>query len=119
VVAQRLVRKVCGECRVAYEASEESLVPYGHTPEGSGRRVLYTGRGCTVCNFTGMKGRIALFEVMPVSPEIRELITSGAPDGAIRGVARHQGMCTLREAGLRRVLEGLTTADEVLRVTAD
>jgi type IV pilus assembly protein PilB len=119
VVAQRLVRKVCAECRVPYEASEESLTPYGYTPDGSGRRVLYTGRGCPACSFTGLKGRIAVFEVMPVSAEIRELISAGAPTGAIRDVARHQGMYTLREAGLRRVLEGLTTADEVLRVTAE
>jgi len=119
VVAQRLCRKVCLACRVPYEADEESLVPFGHTPRGRGRCVFYAGKGCPTCNFTGMKGRAALFEVMPVTAEIRDLIATGAPAAAIREVARHQGMRTLRESGLQRLLDGTTTTDEVLRVTAD
>jgi type IV pilus assembly protein PilB len=119
VVAQRLVRRVCADCRVPYEVQEDHLTPYGHTPEGLGSITLYTGKGCPSCTFTGMKGRAALYEVMPVTAEISDLIMANAPASEIRQVARTQGMRTLREVALDRALEGLTTLDEVLRVTAD
>jgi type IV pilus assembly protein PilB len=117
VVAQRLGRRVCKDCREPYEADEDSLVPYGHQPTGRGRRTLYRGQGCRACNFTGMKGRVALYEVMPVTSEIRDLILRGASTGEIRAAAQSQGMKTLRQAGLTKVLEGVTTVEEVLRVT--
>ncbi len=117
VLAQRLARRVCKECRDPYEADEESLTPYGHVPQGLGRVTLYKGKGCQACNFTGMKGRTAMYEVMPVSPEIRELILRGASATEIRDLAQQQGMKTLRQAGLLKVLEGQTTAEEILRVT--
>jgi type IV pilus assembly protein PilB len=117
VLAQRLARRVCKECRDPYEADEESLTPYGHVPQGLGRVTLYKGKGCQACNFTGMKGRTAMYEVMPVSPEIRELILRGATATEIRDLAQQQGMKTLRQAGLLKVLEGQTTAEEILRVT--
>jgi type IV pilus assembly protein PilB len=119
VVAQRLVRKVCHACKQPYETGEDSLAVYGFSDEGRGKRTLYAGKGCAICNFTGMKGRMALFEVMRITPEIRDLITENAPVNSIRDVARHQGMRTLREVGLMKVLEGLTTVEEILRVTAD
>jgi len=119
VVAQRLVRKLCMTCREPYEADEESLVPYGHIPQGLGRCRLYRARGCPACDFTGLRGRMALFETMPVSAEIRDLIQRSAATAEIRDVARQQGMKTLREVGLLKVLVGLTTPDEVLRVTAE
>ncbi|MGH9362126.1 MAG: GspE/PulE family protein, partial [Thermoanaerobaculia bacterium] len=74
ILAQRLGRKVCSNCKEPYEADEESLVPYGYIPQGLGRGTFYKGTGCTACNFTGMKGRIAIYEVMPISEEIRDLI---------------------------------------------
>ncbi|MGH7278026.1 MAG: type IV-A pilus assembly ATPase PilB [Candidatus Rokuibacteriota bacterium] len=119
VVAQRLVRKVCQDCKDGYEAEEDSLVQYGHTPQGLGRLTLYRGTGCAACNFTGLKGRVALYEVMPVSQEIRELILGSGAMGEIGQVARNQGMKTLRESGLLKVIEGVTTVEEVLRVTAE
>jgi type IV pilus assembly protein PilB len=119
VVAQRLARKVCQDCREPYEATEESLVQYGHMPLGLGYCTLYRGKGCATCHFTGMKGRAGLFEVLPVTPEIRPLILNSTFAGEIQEVAAKQGMKTLREVGLLKVLEGVTTVEEVLRVTAD
>jgi len=117
VMAQRLARRVCKECRDPYEADEESLTPYGHVPQGLGKVTIYKGKGCQACNFTGMKGRTAIYEVMPVTPEIRELILRGASSTELRDLATQQGMKTLRQAGLLKVLEGQTTAEEILRVT--
>ena len=89
-------------------------------PRGPGARqdqALSSGKGCQTCNFTGMKGRVAIYEVMPISDEIRELILKDAPTAEIREMAQSQGMKTLRQAGLQKVLEGVTTTQEVLRVT--
>jgi len=117
ILAQRLGRKVCKDCKEPYEADEESLVPYGHVPTGLGKTQFYKGKGCQVCNFTGMKGRIALYEVMPVSQELRDAILKAAPTTELREIAQAQGMKTLRQSGLSKVIDGTTTVDEVLRVT--
>ncbi len=117
VMAQRLGRKVCKDCKEPYEVNEDSLLPYGHVLTGVGRTQFYKGRGCAACNFTGMKGRVAIYEVMPASQEIRDLILKNAPVTDIRAMAQAQGMKSLRQAGLLKVLEGTTTVEEVLRVT--
>ncbi len=117
IVAQRLARRVCKDCREPYEADEDSLVPYGHLPQDLGACTFYRGKGCATCNFTGMRSRVAIYEVMPVSPEIRDLILRNAPSSEIRDVAESQGMKTLRQAGLLKVIDGTTTVEEVLRVT--
>ena len=117
IVAQRLARRVCKDCREPYEADEDSLAPYGHLPQGLGSCTFYRGKGCATCNFTGMRSRVAIYEVMPVSPEIRDLILRNAPSSEIREVAESQGMKTLRQAGLLKVIDGTTTVEEVLRVT--
>jgi type IV pilus assembly protein PilB len=117
ILAQRLGRKVCKDCKEPYEADEESLVPYGHVPTGLGKTQFYKGKGCQVCNFTGMKGRIALYEVMPISQGLRDAILKAAPTAELREIAQAEGMKTLRQAGLMKVIEGTTTVDEVLRVT--
>ena len=119
VVAQRLVRRVCQECREPYEVEEETLALHGHAPLGLGRITLYRGKGCATCHYTGMKGRSAIYEVLPVTPEIRGLVLHSTFADEIHDVAKKQGMKTLREAGLTRVLEGATTVEEVLRVTSD
>jgi type IV pilus assembly protein PilB len=119
VVAQRLARRVCPGCREGEETDEESLVPYGHKPLGIGRFIAYQGKGCRECSFTGMRGRGAIYEVMPVTEEVRELISENARTSAIRDQARAQGMRTLRESGLAKVVEGRTTVKEILRVTSD
>ncbi|MGH7209567.1 MAG: GspE/PulE family protein [Nitrospiraceae bacterium] len=119
ILAQRLVRKVCTECRELYEVDEESLIPYGHVPQGRGKCTMYRGKGCKTCNFTGMKGRVAICEAMPITKELRERIMQHAPTAEIREIARRQGMKTLREAGLLKAIEGITTVAEVLRATAE
>ncbi len=117
LLAQRLGRKVCKDCRETYEVDESTRLPYGHQPTSRGTVTLYRGRGCASCNSTGMKGRVAIYEIMPVSPELRDLILKGAPTSELRRVAQSQGMKTLRQAGLLKALEGVTTIEEVLRVT--
>jgi type IV pilus assembly protein PilB len=117
ILAQRLGRRVCRDCREPYQASEESLVPYGHVPQGLGTVNFYKGKGCQTCNFTGMKGRVAIYEVMPVTTELRDLILRNATTNEIRDVAASQGMKTLRQNALQKVIDGVTTVEEVLRVT--
>jgi type IV pilus assembly protein PilB len=117
IVAQRLGRRICSHCRVPVEAHEDDLVPYGHVPQGLGPVTLYEGRGCQSCNYSGMKGRVAIYEVMPITDDLRQLILKDAPAAEIREEAERQGMKTLRQAGLLKVLEGTTTVQEVLRVT--
>jgi type IV pilus assembly protein PilB len=119
VVAQRLIRKICEDCKEPHDIDEATLVPYVHTPRGDGRITVFKGRGCAGCNQTGLKGRIAIYEVMPVTREIKELIVHGAHPAEICKVARDQGMKTLREAGLHKVLKGVTTVEEILRVTTE
>ncbi len=117
IVAQRLARRVCDGCKEPLEIDEDVLAAHGHVPTGRGRLTIARGKGCERCNFTGMKGRIALYELMPITEPIKDLIVRGAPAQELRATAQAQGMKTLREAGIARVLEGTTTVDEMLRVT--
>jgi type IV pilus assembly protein PilB len=117
VLAQRLGRKICKQCREPYDADEESLVQYGHVPTGKGKMQFYKGKGCATCNFTGMKGRVAIYEVMPVGEELRSAILKNASTAELRSIAESAGMRSLRQAGLMKVIEGTTTIEEVLRVT--
>src|SRR5438477_9057957 len=117
ILAQRLGRKVCSACREPYEVDEQTLVPYGHVSTGRGKVTLYKGKGCPACSFTGMKGRVALYEVMPISDEIRAAILKNVGTAELRSLAESQGMRSLRQAGLLKVIEGTTTVEEVLRVT--
>jgi len=117
VLAQRLGRKICKQCREPYDADEESLVQYGHVPTGKGKLQFYKGKGCATCNFTGMKGRVAIYEVMPVGEELRSAILKNASTAELRSIAESAGMRSLRQAGLMKVIEGTTTIEEVLRVT--
>ena len=79
--------------------------------------MVYKGKGCPACNFTGMKGRVAIYEVMPMTEELRDLVLKNGSTAELRAMAQSQGMKTLRQAGLQKVLEGVTTVDEILRVT--
>jgi type IV pilus assembly protein PilB len=117
VVAQRLARRVCAGCKEVVEIDEEVLAGHGHVASGRGRLSVARGKGCERCNFTGMKGRIALYELMPVTDAIRDMIVREASARELRTTAQGQGMKTLREAGIARVLEGTMTVDEMLRVT--
>jgi type IV pilus assembly protein PilB len=103
IVAQRLARRVCPDCKEPYDADESALVPYGHVPIVVGPTSFYRGRGCQQCNFTGMKGRIAIYETMPVNDEIRDLILHNAPVAEVAAAAARHGMKTLRQAALSKV----------------
>jgi type IV pilus assembly protein PilB len=117
ILAQRLGRRICKDCKEPFEIDEATLEPYGHQPQGLGQVTVYRGVGCQTCSGTGMKGRVAIYEIMPISQEVRDMILKDAPTGELRRVAQTQGMKTLRQAGLFKVLDGTTTVEEILRVT--
>ena len=117
VLAQRLVRTVCKNCRTPFEPTENQLSLLNLSPHDIGDKVFYYGRGCPTCNDTGYKGRKGIFELLPVTDPIRELINERAPTVVIRQKAVEEGMITLREDGLRGIFEGSTTIEEVLKYT--
>ncbi len=117
ILAQRLVRTVCKKCRIAYEPSEAVLTELNLTKEDVQGRPFYYGKGCMECNETGYRGRKGLFELLLISEPIRDLINERAPAGVIRAKARELGLRTLREDGVRNVLDGETTVEEVLKYT--
>jgi type IV pilus assembly protein PilB len=117
ILAQRLGRRICKDCRQPIDGKEEDLVPYGHVPQGLSHVTFYRGKGCPTCNFTGMKGRVAIYEVMPITEPLRDMILKSTATAELRAQAQRDGMKTLRQAGLMKVLEGTTTVEEVLRVT--
>jgi len=117
VLAQRLVRTVCKKCRVPYEPTDAVLAEIGLSRTEIGNRPFYYGKGCVECNETGYKGRKGLFELLRVSEPIRELINLRAPSGVIRARALELGMRRLREDGIRNILDGETTVEEVLKYT--
>lgn len=114
IMAQRLVRRICGNCKEEIKLSEEALSDLKLKAGTS----VYKGKGCDQCNGTGYSGRQGLYEVMPITPEIRELILDRAATPEIQKLAIKQGMLTLREDGLIKVAKGITTVEEVLRETA-
>jgi len=117
VVAQRLVRRVCADCKEWYEPGVEVLRELQLDREQVGDRKFAYGKGCKTCNGTGYRGRTALFEIMIVSSAIRDLIMNRAAVSEIRTVARQEGMRTLRESGLLSIFDGSTSVEEVLRET--
>ena len=119
IVAQRLIRKVCEECKRPYEVDEATLVDHGYVSRGVGKITLHKGRGCATCAQTGLKGRMAIYEILPITREIKDCVLQAAPPAEICKVARDQGMKTLREAALEKLIAGATTLEEVLRVTAE
>lgn len=117
VVAQRLVRKICTECKVQIPAPPELLERLGKQAELLGEHMLSYGKGCDACHNSGYKGRAPLYEVLSLSDELRRLILAEASKTEMRKLARIQGMTTLREAGINMVIAGTTTLDEVLGAT--
>jgi len=117
VVAQRLVRKICRYCRTTYQPTEQMLMELELRPEDVAGKTFYYGKGCDNCNNTGYRGRSALFEIMTLDDEMRELIMQRASSNVLRTHARKHGMRTLREAGLLAIFDGITTIDEVSRET--
>jgi type IV pilus assembly protein PilB len=118
VLAQRLVRKICNNCKERCSVDLELFKQLG-AEDGAGERSIFRGRGCTFCRHTGYHGRIGIFELMPIDNEIKELIMKKATTDEIKQVAKKKGMKTLREDGLDKVFKGITTLEEVMRVTQD
>src|SRR5881628_3126433 len=117
ICAQRLVRRICRECREEIHMPAQALVDIGFLAEEAPRLKLFKGRGCGNCNNTGYRGRIGLYEVMDISDDIRELILSGASSIELRRRAVEEGMVTLRGSGLQKLREGVSTVEEVVRET--
>ena len=117
ILAQRLVRVICDSCKEEYIPDEESLLNIGLTPELLGGRKIFRGRGCPECLNTGYIGRTGIFELMLVDDTIKNLILKTSDANAIKHKAVEQGMVTLRQNGAQKVLDGITTIEEVFRVT--
>ena len=117
ILAQRLVRKICTECRSEFEPSDDLLMELQLPIQQARRYKFYYGKGCGRCNNSGYKGRIGLYELMTVDDDIRELISTNSSVDEMRTLARSQGMTTLRESGLKLIFDGITTIDEVVRET--
>ena len=117
VLAQRLIRRVCRNCKEAYDPDDQELKLLGITREELAGRKFYHGRGCDVCNNTGYKGRVGIFELLHITPEIQQLITQRKPTQYIKECAVNQGMITMRQDGINQVLQGITTASEVITYT--
>jgi len=117
ICAQRLVRRICVNCKEELEVPEQALIDAGYTPEEVKTTKIYHGKGCSTCNKNGYKGRTGLYEVMEINDELRELILVGASALELKKKAIEQGMITLRRSGLIKVALGQTTMEEVLRET--
>ncbi len=117
VVAQRLARKACAGCKETVEVPPKALIDVGFTPEEAPSIVVYKGKGCSACGNTGYKGRVALYEVMLITDLVREVILNGGTTFEIKEAAIKSGMNSLRVSGLNKIRDGVTTIEEVLRVT--
>lgn len=119
IVAQRLVRKICMDCREPIKVHPQLLIDLGVPPDEVKTFPVFKGKGCPICNNTGYKGRIGLYEVMPMKEEIKELVLARASTSEIKKEAIRLGMKTLRQSGVIKIKEGITTIEEVLRTTID
>jgi type IV pilus assembly protein PilB len=117
VLAQRLARKVCVDCRQPIKLEAKVLTDMGFTKEQVARAQLVKGSGCRVCNGTGYKGRVALYEVMRFGDNLKEMVLQGSSTAELKAAAIKNGMLTLRMSGITKVLDGVTTTEEILRVT--
>ena len=119
VMAQRLVRKICPHCREEYDPSEEELKLVGLSRKRLNGKKLHQAKGCRECRNTGYLGRTGIFELIPMTRKVRALIYDNANEDEIRSCAMKEGMVSMRESGLRKILDGTTTIQEVLRITMD
>ena len=117
VLAQRLVRQICTDCKENIDIPEQALLDIGANPEIVSSIKCYKGAGCTTCSDTGYKGRISLYEVMPMKEEMKDLVLNGASSSELKGEAIRLGMSSLRQSGIKKIAEGITTIEEVTRVT--
>jgi type IV pilus assembly protein PilB len=119
IMAQRLMRKICPKCREEVKVHPEALREIGISPEQSAGKVYYHGRGCMECNNSGYKGRTGIYEVTPITTAMRVLILENASMKEIEDLAVKEGMLTLRMGAIKKFEEGMTTIEEVLRVTGE
>jgi len=117
IVAQRLVRRICPNCKTEFSPSEEMLMELNIKPEDVGDRLFYYGRGCDYCNNTGYRGRVGLYEIMVMDDHLRELVMRHASSSLLRQEAIKRGMRTLRESGMSAIFDGITTIEEVVKET--
>ena len=118
VLSQRLIRKLCSDCKNPLELTDEVITSMGIAPfMVGGNQTIYEPVGCETCKGTGYRGRMAIFEIMTLDDHLRSLIMGDASTAALRVEARKRGMRTLRETGLLAIYEGQTTIDEVVRET--
>jgi general secretion pathway protein E/type IV pilus assembly protein PilB len=118
-LAQRLVRKICPSCRERYEPSLREVHAVGLEPANARAATFMRGRGCPDCHDQGFKGRIGVFEIFHVNEEVERLIYSNGTSAQLRSLSRQLGMRSMREDGVRKVMAGMTTVEEVLSVTVD
>jgi len=119
ILAQRLIRKICMDCREPIKVHPQLLIDLGIPPDEVKSFQVYKGKGCSICNNTGYKGRLGLYEVMPMKEEIKELVLSRASNSEIKKEAIRLGMKTLRQSGVTKIKDGVTTIEEVLRSTIE
>ncbi|MBX3471328.1 MAG: Flp pilus assembly complex ATPase component TadA [Planctomycetes bacterium] len=117
VIAQRLVRRICGECKVQYTPQAEELYELGLKPDMVQGRTFFYGEGCKVCNNTGYKGRVAIFEMFIGTENLKTAVANKVPLAELKKVAKKEGMRTLREAGIIAIYEGTTTIEEIVKET--
>ena len=119
IVAQRLLRTICAGCKIDQPVPKEKLIELGVAPDLAANAKCQIGKGCSVCNKTGYKGRVAIYEVLDFSPALKELVLKGESAIEIRKQAIIEGMKTLRESALTKVLEGKTSLTEALTLTME
>ncbi|MGE3456416.1 MAG: type IV-A pilus assembly ATPase PilB [Kofleriaceae bacterium] len=119
IVAQRLARRICSECKQPDDKHPEALAKMGMTEDAIRKVTIMKGRGCNTCNNTGYKGRVALYEAMPFTDSLKELVLQGASAAEIKTQMIRDGVQSLRMAGLAKIIEGMTTPEEILRTTVD
>ena len=117
ILAQRLARRICGDCKESTTINPQSLIDMGMAPEDAAQAEISNGRGCRTCNESGYKGRVALYEVMTMHDELKEMVLQGASTAELKAEAIRLGLQTLRMSGLRKILGGMTTPEEIMRVT--
>jgi type IV pilus assembly protein PilB len=117
IIAQRLIRRICTNCKTAFEPTDTQLMELALTPEDVRGKKFFYGRGCDRCNNTGYRGRIGIFEIMTFNDEIRDLIMNQASTSVLRAAAQKTGMKLLRDNGLAAIYDGITTIDEVIKET--
>jgi type IV pilus assembly protein PilB len=117
ILAQRLARRICPDCKEEVPKEEHALVDMGMRKEDAAKVKIYRGRGCRNCSNTGYRGRIALYECMPFLDPLKELVLQGASTAELKAEMIRQGIKTLRLSGITKIIEGMTTPEEVLRVS--